>query len=85
MIIFKILIWVGVIIFLLFALVFTGAIVYAIVKIYPQIRKENYLLSRGYYCDKGYWCKDDRSLSESIVYAMNYHRLVDYVDRMEEK
>lgn len=63
-------------------LVMTG---YIFIKILPQAKKENYLLDHGYTCDKGYWCKGDRSLAGSWVYNMSYSRLVDYIQRAEEK
>lgn len=79
MFIFKILLYLAIAIFFVAIVGFAGMALF-----WPQARKEDYLLSHGYCCEKGYWYKDDRSLAGSIVYAMNYQRLVDYVDRREE-
>ena len=84
MFIFKILLYLAIAILFVAIVGFAWMALFIITKVWTQARKENYLLSHGYCCEKGYWCKDDRSLAGSIVYAMNYHRLVDYVDRMEE-
>ena len=85
MIILRILIIIATFAFALVALSFLIMAVYAIAKVWPEARKEDYLLSHGYFCEKGYWCKGDRSLAGDLVYNMSFSRLVDYVERAEEK
>lgn len=85
MLILRILIIIGTFAFALIALTFLGLTMYVITKVWPQARKEDYLLSHGYFCEKGYWCKGDRSLAGDLVYNMSFWRLVDYVERAEEK
>lgn len=85
MLILRILIIIGACAFALVALSFLSMTMYVITKVWPQARKEDYLLSHGYFCEKGYWCKGDRSLAGDLVYNMSFWRLVDYVERAEEK
>lgn len=85
MLILRILIIIGACAFALVALSFLSMAIYVIIKVWPEARKEDYLLSHGYFCEKGYWCKGDRSLAGDWVYRMSFSHLVDYIERAEEK
>lgn len=85
MFIFKILLYLLIAIFLVAIVGFAWIAIYIVAKVWPQARKEDYLLSHGYFCEKGYWCKGDRSLAGDLVYRMSFSYLVDYIERAEEK
>jgi len=85
MFIFKILLYLLIAMFVVAIVAFGWMAILIIVRVWPQMRKEDYLMRNGYYCENGYWCKGDRSLAGSWVYGMSYSRLVDYIERAEEK
>ena len=84
MFIFKILLYLLMAMFLVAIVGFAWMAILIVTKVWPQARKENYLMSHGYYCEKGYWCKGDRSIAGNLVYTMSYNRLVDYIEKAEE-